>query len=227
MKGLVVEISFFEAIFKVHYTKGFKQTYPIPLPTSVAGIFGALLGIRRNEIFDSFSDCLFGAKLLSYKGLCTEKTTYIQYKGGKPIRGVATSILLNNPSFMLALVAEESKVKDFYTKLKEKGIVYIPYGGQNDFFVEKIELIGIKDVNEKSLYIQNYAPQDFVEKIEWMKDTEFWILPVKHKFSSNLNFYFIFRGKLKLKQPICSIENIGVYSLENFYYLSQIQSERE
>ncbi|HIQ49937.1 MAG TPA: CRISPR-associated protein Cas5, partial [Nanoarchaeota archaeon] len=34
MKALILEISFFEAFFKVRHTKGFKLTYPIPLPTT-------------------------------------------------------------------------------------------------------------------------------------------------------------------------------------------------
>jgi len=223
MKGILIEVSFSEAFFKTHYTKGFRQTYPIPLPTSVAGIFGALLGIEREKMLETFKSCLFGSKLLSYKGVCPENTTYIQYKGGKPVRGVATTIILNNPSFLITIVAEEKKIENFYSKIKN-GIKYFPYGGQNDFFTEEIKLIGIRDSNEKSLVIENYAPQDFVEKIEWDKGTEFQILPVRHKLSPNPNFYFIFRGKLKLKKAIPSVENIGVYSLENFEW--QLWSEK-
>jgi CRISPR-associated protein Cas5 subtype I-B len=218
MKGIVIEFSFSEALFKTHYTKGFRQTYPIPLPTSVAGIFGALLGIRREEVIERFKDYLFGAKLLSYKGMYQENTSYIQYKG-KPIRGVATTIIINNPSYLIALIAKDNEVEKIYKKMKEDGITYFPYGGQNDFFVEEIKLRRIMDVNEKNTLIENYAPQDFVEKIELEKNTELQILPVRHKLSPNPNFYFIFKGKLKLKEAIPSVENIGVYPLEKFYYL--------
>ncbi|MBS7657985.1 CRISPR-associated protein Cas5 [Candidatus Bathyarchaeota archaeon] len=219
MKGIVIEISFSEALFKVHYTKGFRQSYPIPLPTSVAGIFGALLGIKRGEVTEQFKDYLFGAKLLEYDGVCPENTTYLQYKGGRPIKGVATSIIINNPSYLIALATTDGKVEEFYNKLKNK-IVYFPYGGQNDFFAKDVKLFdGVRDVNEKSTLIENYAPQDFVEKVELEKGTELQILPVRHKLSPNPNFYFIFRGKLKLKNAISSVENIGVYPLEKFYYL--------
>ncbi|MEM5781913.1 MAG: CRISPR-associated protein Cas5 [Candidatus Aenigmatarchaeota archaeon] len=217
MKGLLVEISFSEALFKTHYTKGFRQTYPIPLPTTVAGMFGALLGIKREKINEIFKNCLFGAKLLSYKGFCPENTSYIQYKG-KPIRGVTRSIIINNPSYLIALVTTDDKIETFYNIIKN-GIFYFPYGGQNDFFTEEIKLKGTRDVNEGSILIENYAPQDFVEKIELEKNTELQILPVRHKLSPNPNFYFIFKGKLKLKESISSIENIGIYPLEKFYYL--------
>jgi CRISPR-associated Cas5-like protein len=219
MRALVLKITFSEALFKTHYTKGFRQTYPIPLPVSVAGIFGALLGIKRGELIEHFRDYMFGAKLLKHKGVCPETTTYIQYKGGKRIRGVAISIIQNNPSFAIALVNTQEKVKEIYNKIKN-GIVFLPYGGQNDFFTEDIEIIGIKDA-EETLIVENYAPQDLVEKIEWDKGTEFQVLPVRHKFSPNPNFYFIFNGRLLLKKPIWAVDGIGVFSLENFYYLHQ------
>lgn len=219
MEALIANITFSEALFKMHYTKGFRETYPIPLPSSVAGIFGALLGIERDEIKENFNDCLFGAKLLYYKGLNPEITSYIQFKAGEPIRGATTSIILNNPSFIIALVTRDEKIKEFYEKIK-KNIIFLPYGGQNDFFVQDIESVEIKNVNEKTLLIENYAPQDLVTEVQLNKGTEVWILPVRHKLSPNPNFYFIFKGCLKLKRPIFSVENIGVYSLSDFYYLS-------
>lgn len=215
-KALIINIKFSEALFKTHFTKGFRQTYLIPLPTSVAGIFGAMLGIERGKIIESFKDFFFGAKLLDYKGFYSENTTYIQYKNRNVVRGVATSIILNNPSYEIALAARSEIVNNIYLKLKN-GIIYFPYGGQNDFFAENINIVGIKDVEETYL-IENYAPQDYVEKIEWDKGTELQILPVKHKLSPNLNFYFIFKGKLKLKEPIFAVDGIGLYSLEYFYY---------
>jgi len=219
MKALVVKIVFFEALFKIHYTKGFRLTYPIPLPPSVAGIFGALLGIERKKVTEAFRDCLFGAKLLEYKGVCPETTTYVQYKsnGKKLERGATTTIILNNPSYLVVLVSKQEKIEEFYSKVKDS-IVFFPYGGQNDFFTEDIEIVGIKDVQE-TLLVGNYAPQDFVEKIEWDRGTEFQVLPVKHKLSSDQNFYFIFKGKLKLKQSILAVDDIGVFPLEKFYYL--------
>lgn len=217
MKAILVEISFSEALFKVHYTKGFRLTYLIPLPTSVAGMFGALLGVEREEINEMFKNCFFGAKLLSYEGMFQENTTFIQYKG-KPVKGVISSTLLNNPTYLIALVAVDDKVKLFRNMLKDR-ITYFPYGGQNDFFAEEVRLIEVSENVGESSVIENYAPQDFVEKIEFGEGTELQILPVRHKLSPNLNFYFIFKGKLKLKRPILSVRNIGVYPLAMFYYL--------
>lgn len=217
MKAIVVRITFSEALFKAHHTKGFRQTYLIPLPTTVAGIFGAMLGIERRAVTEEFKNCLFGAKLLKYKGSCSENTTYIQHKTGKRIRGVTVSVILNHPTYTMALVADNEKIDEFYLKIKDR-IAYFPYGGQNDFFAEDIEVQGKMDVEENCL-IENYAPQDLIEKIEWNEGTELQILPVKHKFSTNPNFCFIFKGKLKLKHPVLAVDGIGVFPLEKFYYL--------
>lgn len=218
MKSILIEISFFEALFKVHYTKGFRLTYPIPLPTTVAGIFGAILGIQRRDLIKTFEDCQFGAKLLSYDSIFIENITYLQYKSKGPVKGVVKNTIINNPTYLLALVSEnDKKIDEFYVKLR-KEIKYFPYGGQNDFFAKSIEIVGVReDINKNSSIIENYAPQDFVENVELEENGEAFILPVKHKLSKNLNFCFVYKGKLKLKNKIVSIENIGVYSLDSFF----------
>lgn len=213
-----MEISFFEAFFKVHYTKGFKLTYPAPLPTTVAGMFGAILGVDRKECKEVFMNSFFGAKLLGVKGDFSENTTFMQYKEKEVIKGVAETIILNNPTYLIAMVDEDEVVEDFHRKMCRR-IVYLPYGGQNDFFVENIKILNPVPL-EKSLLIENYAPQDLVEKVEMVKDTQLQILPVKHKFSKNPNFYFVFNGKLRLKEEIPSVQGIGLYSLNMFEYLT-------
>ena len=64
MKALIVEIGFFEAFFKVHYTKTSRLTYPMPLPTTVAGMFGSMLGFSREKVREAFAECLFGSGIL-------------------------------------------------------------------------------------------------------------------------------------------------------------------
>lgn len=223
MKGLVVEITFSEALFRTHLTKSFWQTYPIPLPTTVAGIFGALLGLGRDSISEEFRNCLFGAKLLKYKGICPEKSTFVQYKssGRRIEKGVITTTLLNNPTFSICLVSSDRKIDDFYNKLRRKGITFFPYGGRNEFFTEDIKINGVKEVVETSL-IENYAPVDLVEKVELNEGTELQILPVKHKITPNQDFYFIFNGKLKLRKKLEAVEGIGVFSLSDFFYKGEV-----
>jgi CRISPR-associated protein Cas5 subtype I-B len=213
MKSLILEISFSEAFFKVHYTKGFRLTYPIPLPTTVAGIFGALLGIERWEVKSFFKDFLFGAKLIKYESLCSENVTFLQYKSKGIERGVVQTFVLNNPTYLIALSTEdEKKIVEIKRRL-EDGAVLLPYGGQNDFFVENWKIKYVDEV-EKNTQISNYAPQDFVESFKSERNTEIFILPVMHTLSQSKNFFFIFNGYLNLKTEVFSTkkDSIALYS---------------
>ena len=216
MKALLIRISFSEVFFKVHYTRGFRLTYPIPLPTSVAGIFGAILGIERENLRKEFENNLFGAKLLKYEGIINESTTLYQYKTAKVERPVTPTTILVNPTFLIAMTCREEEIETIVNKIR-CGAKFLPYGGQNDFFPVDWGIEGVEEV-EESDEISNYAPRDWVNNTILENESEVHILPVRHTLSDDINFYFIVNGKLKLKKKILAtkIERIGVYNLQNF-----------
>lgn len=217
MEAIIAKISFFEAFFKVHYTKGFKLTYPVPLPTSVAGMFGAMLGIERGDDGE-FYNFLFGAKILRYDGIAHENATFIQYKGTGPELGVASLSFINNPTYLIALGGDKQKIDTLLSKL-QASVKYLPYGGQNDFFVKDWKFLGTDSIEDND-EITNYAPQDWVEPAI-SGDLTMQILPVMHSLSSNPNFYFLTKGKLKLRNkiPCTKKEKIGLYDLSGFKLL--------
>jgi len=216
MNALVIEISFFEAFFKVHHTRGFRLSYPIPLPTSVAGIFGALLGVERGKMKEF--DFLFGAKIKKYQGTVNENATFLQHKSKGTERGVASLNLVNSPTYLIAMGGEKDNIEKVLTKLKDS-VEFLPYGGQNDFFVSDWKIVGVDEI-EKSNEVTNYAPQDWVEpKLEGKFELQ--ILPVRHTLSENPNFYFLTKGKLRLKNKILCTKNekIALYTLNGFQLL--------
>ncbi len=216
MEALILKISFFEAFFKVHYTKGFRLTYPIPLPTSVAGIFGAFLGIERERLREEFNGMLFGAKLLKYSSIASENATFLQYKAKGVERGATQIFIVNEPTYLIAIAGKIERLEEIKDKIKDS-VSFLPYGGQNDFFVKDWEIVGTENV-EKSDIISNYAPQDLVENPILEEGSEIQILPVMHRISKNPNFYFVVNGKLKLKENVhCTEkERIGLYNLKDF-----------
>jgi CRISPR-associated protein Cas5 subtype I-B len=217
-KALVLKIEFFEAHFKVHYTKGFRLTYPIPLPTSVAGIFAGLLGIDREDALERFQGCRFGAILADGTANETiENTTFIQH--GKNIRGVAKTHVLVDPTYFLAMQAENVKdIKDII----DQGIEYAPFGGQNDFFAKDWNIVDILDVRSQNR-IGNYLHAKNVESMA--KNVLVEILPVMHRMGRGEDFYFIINGHLvsKKKMPVCSVgeKKICLYSLDDFYTVGE------
>ncbi|TDA25912.1 MAG: hypothetical protein DSO01_06605 [Archaeoglobi archaeon] len=214
--ALITELSFSEALFRVHYTQGFKLTYPIPLPTSVAGMFGAMLGLKRSDVLKEFSEFLFGAKAKYPARILAENATFLQYKSKGIERGVAPATILSRPVFQIAIAGDENKIKKICSKI-ENGLVYQPYGGQNDFFCEDWKIEEIVNV-DKSKEISNYCPEDWVESIAVTSSSDFMILPVKHFLSEKMNFYFIINGKLRLKREVPCAVDIALYSLKDFVY---------
>jgi len=228
MEALLVEISFFEAFFKVHHTKGFRLSYPMPLPTTVAGIFGAFLGIEREKLTEEFKEMLFGAKLISHKGITSENVTFLQYKSESRIeKGVAPLMVINEPTYLIAIAGEERKISEIKGNIKNS-INFLPYGGQNDFFVKDWKVIDVKGINESN-EISNYAPQDLVKNVRLEKRSEIQFLPVRHKISENQNFCFVINGVLELKESVPCVEGgkIGLYKLEEFEYQKKFRLEEE
>jgi CRISPR-associated Cas5-like protein len=220
LKAILVKIEFFEASFKVHYTKGAKLSYPMPLPTSVAGMFGAMLGWERPSVPDKSKKLLFGSKILSHEGIITEQATYVQYPKNR--RGVEMLTVVNEPTYLIAMAGEADCIENNEERLRGEGYSYLPYGGQNDFFLKDVNIIGTKKA-EFSKQIDNYAPKDYVERIEFKKGTSLEILPVAHFFDdADYLFYFMKDGKLVLKdgREQVSVEGIGVYGLDKFRWVS-------
>ncbi|MEM3420696.1 MAG: CRISPR-associated protein Cas5 [Candidatus Hadarchaeum sp.] len=217
MKAIVVRVDFFEAHFRVHRTKCAALTYPAPLPTSVAGIFGALCGWNRR--FDGPPEeakgLLFGAKILSHKGICVEYATYKEIP--KKVRGVASLAIIDEPSYLIAMAGKG--VENWYGPLASGSFCYLPYGGQSWFFPKDIKGVRLEEVKEAK-EIENYAPKELVKGINLSKTTSIHILPVIHKFSTDETFYFLEGGgKLILNQKIPFVDGIGLYSLDDFHWV--------
>lgn len=216
-KALLVRVKFSEAFFRVHYTQGFRLTYPVPLPTTVAGIFGGMLGIKREEINQKFSGMMFGATALRPARIVAENSTFVQYKSARLIeKGVAPVAILCNPEYRIAMAGSVDKVEEA-KEILDGGVVYIPYGGQNDFFCEDWAVEGLAVVKEGTT-INNYAPEEWVEKIYMGSSSNFEILPVMHKISKNPNFYFVVNGTLYLKKTLKNVDGMGLYYLGDFIY---------
>jgi len=68
LKGLTFTIRFQTAQFKEHTQKLTRRTYLIPPPSVVAGLFGAILGISRNNLYELGKKILTGADLINFEG---------------------------------------------------------------------------------------------------------------------------------------------------------------
>ena len=217
MKAILAQVSFFEAHFRVHRTKCAALTYPIPLPTSVAGIFGALCGWERRidgqpkEVTELF----FGAKLVRHDGIIQEHMTYKEVP--KKVRGVAPVTIVNEPVYVIAMAGEG--IEMWHDSLAEGSFKYLPYGGQSWFFPKDITNVRINETIETN-EIGNYAPKDIVKDVKVKGKVFLHLFPVVHSFSADETFYFVEgNGTLVLDRNVHSVEGIGLYSLEHFKWM--------
>lgn len=86
MKGLTFVIRFQTAQFKEHAQKLTRRTYLIPPPSVVAGLFGAILGIPRDNLHEIGEKILAGAELINFGGRIV--TLARIFKVDRPVTGL-------------------------------------------------------------------------------------------------------------------------------------------
>ncbi len=222
MKGICFEIKFQEAFFKVFLTMKYRISYPIPLPTHIAGIIGSMLGIYRREITDFFKDLYLGGIALNLS-TCYENSTLVEISEEGRNRSVEKCMILNEPSFIIFVLGNEDKILRIRNILESKVFEFLPFGGQNDYFLKNIEFLS--DVHESSSNIIDggYVESVLVKNLE--ENSRIMILPVNYK-NSIRNFTFIIKGRAELKENIKTCEltinsskiNAPIYLLEDFGY---------
>ncbi|MGC9079465.1 MAG: CRISPR-associated protein Cas5 [Nanopusillaceae archaeon] len=241
MKALVFKFSFFEALFKVHYTKAFKLSYPAPLPTTILGMIGNICGYDRRDTFENLKDFYYGSAMI--KGnILEENATYIQI--GKNIKGVTKYQLYNDVEHLIIVAGNEkmleekilSKIKildiyeeDNYGKWYNINLTRYLYGGQNDYFAKDFKILkDLINVEEKKIIKGGYILVEEINKID--KSVEMQILPVKY---NNALKYFAFikyikedkneqknkEIKVELKNSVKTVFDIPIYSINGFNYL--------
>lgn len=228
LASLIVEIEFSEAFFAHHMARKASASYLIPLPTSVAGIFSAMLGVRRRDM-GRFSKMMFGAKLIKLGGVANEvwskiiyKDEYVKYEepvGGRKgyvmvvaERSPCNIMLLNNPRYEMYAAGNRGEIEEMYRRLRD-GIVFYPYGGQNDFFATDVKIVGIGGV-EVGSEVNNYAMNDEVVRI--YGGDEVSIDLVKMRSGKSKWFVFIYNGRLKLRRGVPTVNGAAVYPMGMF-----------
>jgi len=142
MLALTVTITFITAQFKKHLIKLFRDTYLIPPPSVVAGIFGAVMGIRRAYLksFAEQNQIYTGAMLLSYEGIINEVASIIKIKNWKQfIRTPKKSVLLYKPTYKFAIYSPKNNViSELYDRLSNLDFEYAIFGGNDYNFMYNI-----------------------------------------------------------------------------------------
>jgi len=140
--ALTFDISFETAQFRKHLLKMYRDTYIAPLPSTVAGILGAMCGIRRSSLrgFVSNKTMLTGVAMLGFDGLINEVATLVKMKEWRElIRTPVKNVILFRPKYRIAVASRDD---DFLGELRERLVKldfeFEIYGGNDYNFVSWI-----------------------------------------------------------------------------------------
>jgi CRISPR-associated Cas5-like protein len=193
MKALTFSIKFYTAQFKDHAQKMTRKTYLIPPPSAVAGIFGAILGIGRDELAKRSENIFAGAEMkflggrivtfsrifkidrsfkdllkllhLYYSGVKIHKKTNV-IKDIQSLLPIKESEELYLPEYKFAVAsADERLIDEGYKRIENLEFEYEIFGG-NDYHL--VDYIGKPKYAwlEKSYEGYGYCPREDFSNIE-------------------------------------------------------------
>ncbi|MCF8884371.1 MAG: CRISPR-associated protein Cas5 [Aigarchaeota archaeon] len=163
MKALTFIVRFLTAQYKEHMQKMTRRTYLIPPPSVVAGMFGAILGLKKEELYKFSDEILAGAELRFLGGRIITSARIFKidrppsaitsllkrYYGGernKDLIKIMQSLLtikeseeLYTPEYKFAIASlNGALMEDFMKRLKEYDFEYDVFGGNDYHFIEFI-----------------------------------------------------------------------------------------
>ena len=201
-KAVIFDISFQTAQFRKHLLKLYRDTYLMPLPSAVAGMVGAIMGIDRQDLreFAKETELYAGSRLISYKGIAEETVTITKIKPGEAIPTPKKSVFVIEPKYRLAISFKyDEAASNLYDRITRHEFVYAIYGGNDYHFVKDISTpqLGIVTASKEGYgycKLENYvgfvpeSDQSFVQ-IDLVND------------SSVTKYVFGLNSKLLLNEP--------------------------
>ena len=221
MYAFLFSISFSTAHFKLHTSKRFRDSYMIPLPSTLAGILGAIAGIKRRNLPTWSEDIFVGAKLVDYKGEFFELAKLWKFKGWNlPISTIERIKVLINPKYVVGVASpNKEKIEDLYYRLQNRHFEFIPYGGNDYHLVEDIgDVTWAKHIKAKEG--EGYAPRSLINTVKQIDSSSVVLRTAYVRASRREYFVFVWRGIIVTKTELDVVHNgnhrIFVYKAKDF-----------
>jgi len=177
-------------------------------------MIGAIFGVRREVLIDFVKkhNITVGAELCNIKGLAIEKATLMPWDKERRhyIRAVEDFEFLIEPTFRIAVYAEDGLVEELKRRIEKLNFEFDIYGGISDCFLKDIE-------NEKHAKfemkkeVRGMIPvylMDGYSKI--LKDCR-----VAKVLYLNTFFYQGFNVEFRTKETIKTINGIAVWDIND------------
>ncbi|MHA1972506.1 MAG: type I-B CRISPR-associated protein Cas5b [Candidatus Hodarchaeales archaeon] len=219
MEALCFDVKAPFASFRIpSTTRGF-MTFPIPPRTTILGLLGSILGVKRNELYLN-DHYLYKAKIavqILHKATTMNfrtnqiQTRYLKTLGrdvkiyipGKLTRGVRspqTIVLLTNVQYRLFVsINNHDRFNEIERRLKEHRYVYPPYLGRANYlasidYVDKVRLEELKDI-KGSVEIISICASNTIKTVETGDYTLITNVPMSYKAET-------IKNEIKLKPAL-------------------------
>lgn len=218
MKALTFRVRFITAQFKDHVSKVTRRTYLIPPPSAVAGFFGAILGLEREELAKLAKEILAGAELRYLGGRITNLARILTFdrptsellalikkyyedrskvlKDVQELFPIVESEELYMPEYKFAIASNnESLVEEGARRLRELDFEYEVFGGNDYHFVEYVGDPRPANV-QSSREGCGYCPREDFERIEAKSYNIVFDMDVIKKFKNAIVMPVTFLAKI-------------------------------
>lgn len=209
MKGITFKIHFFSAHFKLHKVKRFKDTYIIPLPSSIAGMIGSIFGVEREHFkeWTRENNLYCGAKLLDYKGVNPEYSILWKFDNFEDvIRSPDYIRILVEPVYIIGVAGKKNLVEELFERLKTLNFEAPIFGGNDYHFVKYIGDVKMGEL-VKSNKGEGYLSRDLVRNIYNFNGVSAQIYVAYVRASIRKDFVFVYNGYIESSEPVDIVED--------------------
>jgi len=152
-RALLLTAEFQTAQFRKHLLKLYRDTYFMPLPSAIAGMAGAVLGIDKTQLktFAREKNLFAGADLIEYAGIGSETSMILKLKGKEVIPTPKKSVFLVDPKYRLAISSPDTNfLEELRRRVDGRDFYYDVYGGNDYNFLKDMRSEGLVDVSESN-----------------------------------------------------------------------------
>lgn len=151
-------------LFRKPYTTTSSLSYSCIHPIAVKGMVGAIMGLRRDELFEATTDMKVGIRVLSPVRRDSQSVKMISMKSDE-YRFPVNSEFLRDVKYEICIAWDSKRLDEFESRLKNREYVYSPYFGVSEHLA-KLDFIGRYDINLcKSQFVDSIIPAKYVGKL--------------------------------------------------------------
>lgn len=130
--------------FRKFYTTASALSHDFPPPTTVRGLIGAVVGLKREEYIQRTKDIAVGVVIESLEDRLFVGVNLRNLGEPGIVRTQANRQMVINPSYLIYIYGEGDVYEDFVSKVENSETYFTPYLGKTSYIAD-IEPLGFRE----------------------------------------------------------------------------------